>query len=431
MTAPRLPSDLAVAIVDPLSHADNSRIHDAFTKMRAQYPLAIAEVEGCEPFWAVSKHADILEISKQNALFPSGVKSTTFTTIAATEQVKKITGTPHLVKSLVQMDPPEHPKYRVLTQSWFLPQNLRKLEPRLRQLAKIYVDRMAEKGGSCDFVGDVAVWYPLRVIMDILGVPEADEPRMLKLTQELFGATDPELGREGGAPGGFGALMSDDAVASLQAVVMDFFQYFNAITEDRRANPRDDVASVIANGKIDGQPLDPFNAMSYYVILAAAGHDTTSASTAGGMWALIDNPAEFKKLKDNPALMPSFVDEAIRWTTPVRHFMRSATQDYELRGQTIRKDDWLMLLYPSGNRDEDVFDEPFKFKVDRSPNKLLSFGFGAHVCIGQHLAKMEMRALFDELIPRLESIEFDGEPRLSAANFVNGPKKMPVRYKIN
>ena len=292
MTAPRLPSDLAVAIVDPLSHADNSRIHDAFTKMRAQYPLAIAEVEGCEPFWAVSKHADILEISKQNALFPSGVKSTTFTTIAATEQVKKITGTPHLVKSLVQMDPPEHPKYRVLTQSWFLPQNLRKLEPRLRQLAKIYVDRMAEKGGSCDFVGDVAVWYPLRVIMDILGVPEADEPRMLKLTQELFGATDPELGREGGAPGGFGALMSDDAVASLQAVVMDFFQYFNAITEDRRANPRDDVASVIANGKIDGQPLDPFNAMSYYVILAAAGHDTTSASTAGGMWALIDNPAQ-------------------------------------------------------------------------------------------------------------------------------------------
>jgi cytochrome P450 len=129
--------------------------------------------------------------------------------------------------------------------------------------------------------------------------------------------------------------------------------------------------------------------------------------------------------------MPSFVDEAIRWTTPVRHFMRSATQDYELRGQTIKKDDWLMLLYPSGNRDEEVFDEPFSFKVDRSPNKLLSFGFGAHVCIGQHLAKMEMRALFDELIPRLQSIEFDGQPRLSAANFVNGPKKMPVRYKIN
>ena len=431
MTAPRLPAELATALVDPLAHADFKRIHGAYTQIRANYPLAIADVEGCEPFWAVTKHADILEIGKNNAIFLNGTKATTFTTKAANEQVMKITGTPHLVKSLVQMDPPEHPKYRMLTQSWFLPQNLRKLEPRLRELARIYVDRMVSKGGSCDFVGDVAVWYPLRVIMDILGVPEADEPRMLKLTQELFGATDPELGRAGDAPGGFGALMSDEAVASLQAVVMDFFQYFNAITEDRRAHPRDDVASVIANGKIDGQPLDPFNAMSYYVILAAAGHDTTSASTAGGMWALIDNPAEFKKLKDNPALMPQFVDEAIRWTTPVRHFMRTATQDYELRGQKIKAGDWLMLCYPSGNRDEEVFDEPFKFKVDRSPNKLLSFGFGAHVCIGQHLAKMEMRALFDELIPRLESIEFNGEPRLSAANFVNGPKKMPVRYKIN
>jgi cytochrome P450 len=427
MGAPRLPDELAATIVNPLAHADINTIHGAFTEMRANYPLAVAEVEGCEPFWAVSKHADILDISRQNAIFLNGAKATTFTTKAATEQVMKLTGTPHLVKSLVQMDPPEHHKYRLLTQSWFLPQNLRKLEPRLRQLAKIYVDRMADKGRSCDFVNDVAIWYPLRVIMDILGVPESDEPRMLKLTQELFGATDPELGRARGMEN----LMSDEAVAQMQAVVMDFFQYFNAITEDRRAHPRDDVASIIANGKIDGQPLDPFNAMSYYVILAAAGHDTTSSSTAGGMWALIENPAEFKKLKDNPALMPGFVDEAIRWTTPVRHFMRTATQDYELRGQTIKKDDWLMLLYPSGNRDEEVFDEPFKFKVDRSPNKLLSFGFGAHVCIGQHLAKMEMRALFDELIPRLESIEFDGEPKLSAANFVNGPKKMPVRYKIN
>jgi cytochrome P450 len=427
MTAPLIPNDLAVNLVDPLAHADMDRIHGTFTQLRAKYPLARAELEGCDPFWAVTKHADILEISRQNALFLNGAMSTTFTTKAATAQVMKITGTPHLVKSLVQMDPPEHMKYRMLTQSWFLPQNLRKLEPRLRELAKIYVDRMAEKAGSCDFVNDVAVWYPLRVIMDILGVPESDEPRMLKLTQELFGAADPELGRVGG----FGDLMSDDAVAALQGVVMDFFQYFNAITEDRRANPRDDVASVIANGKVDGQPLDPFNAMSYYVILAAAGHDTTSSSTAGGMWALIDHPDEFRKLKADPSLMAGFVDEAIRWTTPVRHFMRSATQDYEMRGQKIRAGDWLMLCYPSGNRDEDVFEDPFSFRVDRNPNKLLSFGYGAHVCIGQHLAKMEMKALFDELIPRLEWIEFDGTPKLSAANFVNGPKKMPVRYKIN
>ena len=149
------------------------------------------------------------------------------------------------------------------------------------------------------------------------------------------------------------------------------------------------------------------------------------------MWALIENPDEFRKLKADPSLMSGFVDESIRWTTPVRHFMRSATADYEMRGQKIRAGDWLMLCYPSGNRDEEVFDEPFRFKVDRSPNRLLSFGYGAHVCIGQHLAKMEMKALFDELIPRLEWIEFDGTPKLSAANFVNGPKTMPVRFKIN
>lgn len=431
MSAPRVPNDLAINVVDPVAHADMDRIHGTFTELRAKYPLAVAEIEGCEPFWMVTKHADILDISRQNSLFLNGARPTTFTTKEATAQVMKITGTPHLVKSLVQMDPPEHPKYRMLTQSWFLPQNLRKLEPRLRQLAKIYVDRMAERGGSCDFVNDVAVWYPLRVIMDILGVPETDEARMLKLTQQLFGATDPELARDGASSNRFARLLSDDAVASLQAVVMDFFQYFNAITEDRRARPREDVASVIANGMIDGQPLDPFNAMSYYVIVATAGHDTTSSSTAGGMWALIDNPGEFRKLKADPSLMSGFVDEAIRWTTPVRHFMRSATADYDMRGQKIRAGDWLMLCYPSGNRDEEVFDEPFRFKVDRNPNRLLSFGYGAHVCIGQHLAKMEMKALFDELIPRLEWIEFDGTPKLSAANFVNGPKTMPVRYKIN
>lgn len=434
MTAPHVPAELSRAIVDPLVHGDRRRLDETFKEMRSKYPLGVAEVDGCDPFWAVVKHADILEISRQNALFLNGARATTFTNKRALERVHQITGTPHLVRSLVQMDNPDHMKYRLLTQSWFMPPNLKKLEPRLKELAKIYVDRMAEKGGTCDFVNDVAVWYPLRVVMDILGVPEEDEPRMLKLTQELFGAADEELGRDknlaAGSGGGFDKIATDEAVASLQAVVMDFFNYFNQITEDRRKNPKDDVASVIANGKIDGQPLDPFNAMSYYIIVATAGHDTTSSSTAGGLWALIENPGEMEKLKKNPDLMPYFVDEAIRWTTPVRHFMRSATQDYELRGQAIKKDDWLMLCYPSGNRDEEVFEAPFSFKVDRNPNRLLSFGFGAHVCLGQYLAKMEMKALFDELIPRLEWIDFAGEPKLSNANFVNGPKKLPVKYKL-
>jgi cytochrome P450 len=421
-------SDLhARTIVDPAAHADRALLDSTFSWLRANQPLAKAEVEGCEPFWGITKHADILEISKQNALFLNGAKSTTFTTQAATEQVMKITGTPHLVKSLVQMDPPEHMDYRLLTQSWFMPGNLKKLDEKLKVLAKEFVDGMAAKGGSCDFVADVAVWYPLRVIMEILGVPREDEGRMLKLTQELFGATDPELGR-GGA---MDMLSSDEGVAAMQGVVMDFMMYFNAITEDRRANPRDDVATVIANGQINGGPLDPFNAMSYYIIIAAAGHDTTSSSTAGGFWALIENQDQLRKLQAQPEYMSGFVDECIRWTTPVRHFMRTAVEDYELRGQTIKAGDWLMLCYPSGNRDEEVFEDPFSFRVDRTPNKHLAFGYGAHLCLGQHLAKMEMKALFDELIPRIKSVEIDGTPTLSSANFVNGPKKLPIRYVLS
>jgi len=334
-------------------------------------------------------------------------------------------GSPHLVRSLVQMDAPDHPKYRALTQSWFLPHNIRSLEERIRRIARASVENMLEKGGECEFVADVALHFPLHVIMEILGVPAEDEPRMLMLTQELFGSTDPELGRQ--------AETQDPAKAIelVQAVLMDFYNYFAKITAARRAEPRDDLASVIANSTIDGQPISEFEALSYYVIVATAGHDTTSSSTAGAMWALAERPAEFDKVRANPALIPGLVEEAVRWTTPVKHFMRSATADTELRGRRIAKDDWLMLCYASGNRDEDVFEDPFAFRVDRSPNRLVSFGYGAHLCLGQHLAKMEMRILFEEMLPHLKSLELAGEPKMSEAVFVNGPKKLPIRFAMN
>jgi cytochrome P450 len=426
-TAPRIPDDIARTVVDPKAHADPLRLDAAFAWLRANMPLGVADIEGCDPFWVVTKHADILEVSRQNALFTNGVRATTFTTKELLAQVYKITGTPHLVKSLVQMDPPEHTDYRLLTQAWFMPQNLKRLEDRVRAIAREHADLMAAKAPECDFVDEVAVWYPLRVVMEILGVPREDEPRMLKLTQELFGATDEDLGRGGARD----ALASDEGVAVLQSVVMDFFQYFNAITEDRRKNPRDDLASVIANGAINGQPLDPFNAMSYYVIVATAGHDTTSSSTAGGLWALLDNPDQLARLKADPSLIPGFVDESIRWTTPVRHFMRSPREDYVLRGQQLKAGDWMMLCYPSGNRDEDVFEAPDRFDITRSPNKHLAFGYGAHLCLGQHLAKLEMKMLWEEIIPRLSHIEHAGPARLSAANFVNGPKKLPIRFTMS
>lgn len=422
-----IPEDIARSAIDPKSHADMGRFHEAFRWLRANQPLGQVVGEEFYPFWLVTKHADILEISRQNDLFTSGVMPTTLTTKAIDARVRAQTGgSPHLIRSLVSMDAPDHPKYRALTLSWFAPPNVKKREEAIRAIARESVDRMASLGGRCDFVADVALHYPLRVIMNILGVPREDEPRMLKLTQELFGASDPELNRSGGA-----AQDEQAAMASLQAVIADFFMYFNAMTMDRQASPKDDVASVIANAKIDGEPISPFEAMSYYVIVATAGHDTTSSSTAGGMWALAKDPAEFAKVKAEPALIPGLVDEAIRWTTPVKHFMRAAMDDYELRGRQIKKGDWLYLAYPSGNRDEEVFEDPFAFRSDRKPNKHLAFGYGAHLCLGQHLAKLEMRILFEELLPRLKRVELDGEPRYAEASFVGGLKTLPIRYEMD
>jgi cytochrome P450 len=425
LSADHIPDEIAIKAIDPKAYADDS-VHEAFRWLRANQPLGKIELEGLYPFWMVARHADILEISRQNDLFHSGDMPTTFTTREADEKVRQMTGgSPHLVRTLVQMDAPDHPKFRVMTQAWFLPQNIRKLEDRIRTIAREHVDLMASKGGQCDFVNDIALYYPLRVIMEILGVPREDEPRMLKLTQELFGAQDPDLNR--------GKAELDDpaaALANLQSVLTDFFMYFNAITEARRANPQDDLASVIANAQIDGQPIGAFEAMSYYVIVATAGHDTTSSSTAGAIWGLIDNPDQLARLKADPSLIPGLIDEAIRFTTPVKHFMRSATADTEVGGKSIRKGDWLWLAYPSGNRDEAVFEDPDAFRVDRSPNKQLAFGYGAHLCLGQHLAKMEMRILFEELLPRLKSLKANGPATRSTANFVSGPKSLPIKYEM-
>jgi cytochrome P450 len=420
-----VPEAVARDVIMPSAYADGS-VHEAFRWIRANNPLGRARLEGVYPFWIVSKHADILEISRQNDLFHSGDMPTTFTTIAGDEYVRKLTGgSPHLLRTLVQMDAPDHPKYRVLTQSWFLPQNIRHLEDRIRRIARAHVDRMAELGGECDFVRDVALTYPLRVVMQVLGVPESDEPRMLKLTQELFGASDPDLNRSRSD-----LAENADAMGDLQAVIADFFMYFKQITDDRKANPRDDLATAIATGQIDRAPISDFEAMSYYVIVATAGHDTTSSSTAGAIWGLCDAPDQFAKVKADPSLIPGLVDESIRWVTPVKHFMRSATADYEMRGRKIAKGDWLWLTYPSGHRDEEVFDEPEAFRIDRNPNRHLAFGYGAHLCLGQHLAKMEMRILWEEMIPRLKSLEHAGEPAMASASFVGGPKRLPIRYQM-
>lgn len=421
----RIPQAHAGNLADPAAYADG-RIFETYRWLRKNEPFGVADIEGVDPFWAAVKHADILEISRQNDLFHNGDRNPVLTSQLADRKVREMMGgSPHLLRTLIHMDAPDHLKYRALTQAWFMPQNLKSLEDRIRVIARAAVDRMAAQGGQCDFVNEVALHYPLHVIMTILGVPESDEPRMLKLTQELFGATDPELGRK--------TADSDKPLEERQidfGVITDFFEYFRKLSEARRASPTDDLASVIANSKIDGQPISDLEAMSYYIIVATAGHDTTSSSTGGAMWALAENPAEFKKLKADLSLIPGLVDESIRWTTPVKTFMRTATADTEVRGRAVKAGDWIMLCYASGNRDEEVFEAPDTFRIDRKPNRHLAFGYGAHLCLGQHLAKMEMRILWEELIPRLKSVELAGEAALSEAFFVNGPKRLPIRFEM-
>ena len=418
----QIPQDVADLLANPAAYADG-RIHQAYKWLRANEPLGVADIEGMDPFWVVTRHADILEISRQNELFHNGDRSPTLIGQEGDRKVREMMGgSPHLLRTLIHMDAPDHLKYRALTQGWFMPQNLRRLEDQIRVLAKAAVERMAATGGRCDFVKEVALHYPLRVIMSIMGVPEDDEPRMLKLTQELFGASDPELARDAGTP-------PEERQLDF-SVIVDFSNYFRALSEDRRAHPTDDLASLIANSQVDGQPISDLEAMSYYIIVATAGHDTTSSSTAGALWALAENPKELAKVKADPSLVPGLVDESIRWTTPVKTFMRTATEDVTFAGRDIKKGEWLMLCYASGNRDEAVFDKPDEFHVDRSPNKHLAFGYGAHLCLGQHLAKMEMRILWEELLPRLSELGLDGVPAMSESAFVNGPKRLPVTFEL-
>ena len=427
MPSPQLPAEIAASIVDPKAYGEWDRLHENFTWARANMPVGVVDSGNFDPFWAITRHADILEVSRNNARFASGKRMTTLIDRDGERIARAATpsGDGHLVRSLVQMDAPDHMKYRFVTQNWFMPKNLRTIENRIREIAQASVEKMLAMGGECDFAKDVAAAYPLHVIMNILGVPAEDEPRMLMLTQQLFGPTDPEINRARAE-----ITSSEQAVAMLQFVIADFESYFSAITADRRINPRDDLATVIANASVNGAPVGDREANGYYMIVATAGHDTTSASTAGAIMELAKNPELFARYRSGGADYAGLIEEAIRWSTPVQHFMRSATEDCEISGQKIAKNDWLMLCYASANRDEAVFENPFSFNPDRKGNAQVAFGYGGHVCLGQHLARMEMRILMEELLPRLASIELAGEPARVESTFVGGLKRLPIRFTV-
>jgi cytochrome P450 len=403
--------EAAKVLADPKAYTDEAGLHRSLAHLRSHAPVSWVDVAGYAPFWAITRHADILEIERANDVFTNSPRPVLVTREGDEQQAA--VG----IKTLIHMDDPQHRDFRAIGADWFRPKAMRALKTRADELADRFVDQMAADGPECDFVQQVAVNYPLYMIMTLLGVPEADFASMLHWTQELFGSDDEEFQR--------GKTMEERAMA-----LLEMFGYFTELTAARRANPTDDLASAIANATIDGEPLSDIETVSYYAILAAAGHDTSSASISGGMQALVEHPDELARLRAEPALMPLAVEEMIRWTTPVKEFMRTAQRDYEIRGVRIAAGESVLLSYASGNRDEAVFEEPFRFDVGRDPNRHVAFGHGVHFCLGAALARLEVNSFFSALLPRLRTVEPAGPAAHVATTFVGGLKHLPIRYEL-
>ncbi|MEM9745775.1 MAG: cytochrome P450 [Actinomycetota bacterium] len=398
---------------DHLRWADVDAWNRAALGLHERGGIHRVERDGFAPIWAVIDHAAVLDVERQPALFTNEPEPVLIPTVEAENRQFEL-------KTLIHVDDPLHAQLRGLTADWFKPSSVRRLDDRLAELANEALAKMRSFGDRCDFAVDIALPFPLQVILRILGLPEDDYGRMLTLTQELFGGQDPDLQRDG-----------EDPAAALAEVVADFFAYFTALTADRRANPGDDLATLIANGQIDDAPLGDLETLGYYVIVATAGHDTTSSAMSGGMLALIEHQDQLRLLQDDPELLNNAVEEMIRWTAPVRHFMRTAQEDTEILGQEIRKGDWLYLSYKAANLDPKVFDDPLTFDITR-PNaaKNISFGYGVHFCLGAQLARNELRHLFGRLVPEIESIELDGAASSMSSTFVGGLKTLPIRYTL-
>ncbi|MDH6246526.1 cytochrome P450 [Mycobacterium sp. OTB74] len=404
-------SDDAGILADPHAYTDPWRLHDTLTQLRRTTPVTRVQSVDYRPFWAITKHGDVLEIERDNENFINAPRP-----VLMRADYEEMQAAAH-VSTLIHMDDPQHRKVRAIGANWFRPKAMRALTTRAQELARQFVDTMAAEGPECDFVQQVAVNYPLYMIMTLLGVPESDFAFMLKLTQELVGSEDSEYRR---------TTSEDEQMSAL----LEMFAYFTSLTAARREHPTEDLASAIANATIDGEPLSDIDTVSYYLIIATAGHDTTSSVISGGMQALIDYPDQCRRLKTDPGLMPLATEEMIRWVTPVTGMMRTAVRDSMIRGVPIAAGESVLLSYVSANRDEDVFLEPGRFDVGRDPNKHLAFGHGVHFCLGAALARLEITSFFSELLPRLGDVELTAPPELTATTFVGGLKHLQIRHCV-
>jgi cholest-4-en-3-one 26-monooxygenase len=399
-------------LVDPVRYARGGYPHDVWTRLRAEAPVARIEAPGFKPFWAITKHADIMEIARQPTLFSSeyGI------TLARAEQ--PVVKMPEMV---VMLDPPRHVPMRRVVSGRFTPKSVRARQADVDRMGVEILDAVVtgSDGGECDFVERVAAPLPLAVIAWMLGLPRDDWALLFRLSNEVIGNNDPEYRRAGERPG-----------TTIRRARGELHAYFTKLIETRRGDPTDDLVSELLRGRIDGAPLTEEQLVGYCELLVEAGNETTRNALSGALVAFCENPGEWEKLRAQRDLLPDAVEEILRWVTPISHFTRTATADCEIGGVKIAAGDQVALYFASANRDEAVFEDPFAFRIDRRPNPHLAFGFGEHVCMGAHLARVEIETMFGLLLDRLEWFEQSGPvERLESA--VNGSiKRLPLRYRL-
>ncbi len=401
-------------VISPDGHADDASLQAAFKLLRAEAPVLWVDTPGLRPFWLLSRHGDISKVERRGTPFTAAPR-TFLTSKMAEERLERILGKPYVLRGLLQMDDPDHAAYRAVAQPSFTPGALAAMEPWLESWADHIVSRIAGRSEAFDFTREIAVPFSIRGIMRLLGLPETDDDLILKLSWGLTGPEDPVR------------RLADHPTTAICRAGFGFQSYFDPVAADRRSCPRHDLSSVIATAEVQGEPMPDYERFSYYAMIATGGHDTIAFCLSGGMLALIEQPEQLAMLRAEPSLIDTAIEEMLRWTTPGRHIVRTATEDLELGGRTIRAGEAVALFFNSANRDETVFANADQFRIDRRPNPHLAFGLGRHHCIGAHLARLEMRALLKTLLPRLESVELAAPPRRTCSTMVSGISSLSIR----
>ncbi|MDG2336256.1 MAG: cytochrome P450 [Myxococcota bacterium] len=401
-------------LVNPKDYADQGYPHQIWDWLRANDPVHWYEGSGGDPFWVITKHADITAIGKLPEQFISGPLLVQSHVPIPKERME-------FPPTLIQLDPPKHGVYRRLISKRFTPRALQRFHHDIEGIGKEIVDDLLARGGEgeCDFVDAVSAPLPIAVIAWMLGLPKEDWNLLFDWTNRIIGAQDPAFRAEG--------KTSDETA---QETMIELFTYFTELAEEKRKNPADDLISLFTQMEVDGEKLPHMDIMTWCLIIVIAGNETTRNATTGGMLAFIENQEELRKVQAEEALLPSAVEEIVRWTAPIIHFARTATEDFELRGKTIQAGQSVALFYPSANRDEDVFEAPGEFRITRNPNRHLGFGVGEHFCLGAHLARLEMEVAYKYLLPRIEEVELAGPVDRLHSSLVGGIKHLPIRYKL-